>query len=163
MKYLFNDVEGFNLNDWATADETTGRVHYSGHLHNNGGEDLTIEEYAAVKGWEKIVITDEKSFFERYDARQRELFLTGPKQISRADYWDALEVLPPENWQRDRIFEHFRMMEYTTGNITTQYARLMTDDGGHLFICKPIEVTDRTTWITIDDFNGLVELPESDD
>ena len=49
----------------------------------------------------------------------------GPwQEITEEKWWDALEVLPPEKWQTVAGVEIFRMMEYTTGDITSHYARI---------------------------------------
>lgn len=79
------------------------------------------------------------------------------KQISRAHYNDKLEVLPPENWVRGN-FEHFRMMEYYSLQTTQQYAAF-----AGIYLEKLIDVTDKSTWITIDDFEGLEPLPPEQD
>lgn len=46
------------------------------------------------------------------------------KEITKEEYWEMLECLPPEKWYRGGDHEMFRMIEYMTGNITGHYARI---------------------------------------
>lgn len=68
-------------------------------------------------------------------------------KIDKARYWEMLEVLPPENWVQCTGFEHFRMMEYSSGTLTTSFGKM-----GEQYIEKQIDVCDRSTWITAADF-----------
>jgi len=47
-------------------------------------------------------------------------------EINKGEWWEMLEVLPPENWIRSAYghWEGFRMMEYDTSNITGHYFRI---------------------------------------
>jgi len=45
------------------------------------------------------------------------------KEISEDEWWEALEVMPPEQWKHCGGIEFFRWMEYLTGRITSHYAR----------------------------------------
>lgn len=93
MIYLYDGSKEFNRREYATANEDDKRVHYSGYLHNDKGEDLTIDEYVKIKGWEQVCILNENDFMTLYSAQERKEFLTGPKQINREQYWDAFGVL----------------------------------------------------------------------
>ncbi len=42
-------------------------------------------------------------------------------EITREEFWDALECLPPENWKTVDGLEMFRMSEYYTADITAHY------------------------------------------
>ena len=46
------------------------------------------------------------------------------KEITREQWWDMLEVLPPEKWEKVQGVEIFRMCEYTSGTVTGHFARL---------------------------------------
>jgi hypothetical protein len=46
------------------------------------------------------------------------------QEITEEDWYDALEVLPPEKWETVRGVNIFRMSEYLAGNITAHYAKL---------------------------------------
>lgn len=139
-----NDFNGQNYHTL-----TNGFVDYSGALYNDGGDNFTLDEFMAHKGYNPAewAVLPSDVFMDLYEQKQRERFLTGPKQITEDDYHEMLNVLPPENWCRGE-FEHFRMCEYTSGTITTQYAHR-----NGKYICKPIDVCDQSTWITVEDFN----------
>ncbi|CAM3559438.1 hypothetical protein [Parendozoicomonas haliclonae] len=117
---------------------------------------------AAIESCRKANIEEKDDYklmtWAEFFQAQREKYITPPKQIDRAEWWDKLEVLPPENWQRGGSFEHFRMMEYWTGTITNQYAKLRCA-GGCLYLSKMIDTTDESTWIKLEDFDGLKLLP----
>jgi len=46
------------------------------------------------------------------------------KEISEEEWYENLEVLPPEKWETVRGVNIFRMCEYLTGNITAHFAKL---------------------------------------
>jgi hypothetical protein len=50
--------------------------------------------------------------------------ISEPVEITRETFWEALEVLPPEDWQGGAGGESFLMMEYYSGRITTVYVRI---------------------------------------
>lgn len=79
------------------------------------------------------------------------------KQITQAAFDDYLGEFPPENWCGG-VFEHFRCVEYWSYTETEQY--------GHrngIYITKRIDVTDKTTWLKLSDFDGFKPLTEADD
>lgn len=49
---------------------------------------------------------------------------TEPQEITRDQYWEMLEVLPPVGWKIYDSAESFKMSERLTGNITGIYARV---------------------------------------
>lgn len=79
-----------------------------------------------------------------------------PKEITDEQYYEALGCLPPENWYvTQEGISVFRMSEYQTGSITTQY--------GHYngkYIQKYIDVGDKTTWI---DLHDIINAEGSED
>jgi hypothetical protein len=46
------------------------------------------------------------------------------KEITEDEWYENLEVLPPEKWETVRGVNIFRMSEYLTGNITAHFAKL---------------------------------------
>lgn len=46
------------------------------------------------------------------------------KEITAERWHEMLNILPPQKWQTVAGVELFRMMEYTTGNITAHFARV---------------------------------------
>lgn len=72
---------------------------------------------------------------ERYpDAQQMSLeeakealesnLIGDPERISKEQFIEALEVLPPESWRNCGETESFKMSEYFYGNITSIYVRI---------------------------------------
>jgi hypothetical protein len=148
----------------AISSVTNGYVDFSGYLHNNGGQNLTLQEYTALKTAEAIkagkpapafsALTWEE-FAPLADAHDRQKFLTPARQITPERFDEMLNVMPPENWKRETGFQHFRMMEYTSGDYTEQFAKR-----GDFCIQKMIKVSDRSTWISLQDFITLQTVPE---
>lgn len=55
-------------------------------------------------------------------AKERAL-CTDPVEISRERFEDALDTLPPQNWQRGMLCESFEFCEHTSGRVTTIFCR----------------------------------------
>ncbi len=62
--------------------------------------------------------------WEEYDKRHQALFIQPPDEITEGEYRQALEVLPPDDWQHAGDTESFKMCEHMTGPITGIYARI---------------------------------------
>lgn len=77
-----------------------------------------LEEMRRESGSE-LLVADEATFNALHDAS----YTTQPEQISKEDYMDGLECLPPMQWGRWDGVESFRFSEFYSGNITTIYAR----------------------------------------
>jgi len=45
-------------------------------------------------------------------------------EIDREQWWEMLEVLPPQGWKQTGDEESFKLMEHWSGNITNIYARI---------------------------------------
>lgn len=60
---------------------------------------------------------------EQIDAAQTAAFVKPVSEIREADYWYALEVLPPVGWKSSRGVESFKMSERLCGNITSIFAQ----------------------------------------
>ena len=63
-------------------------------------------------------------------------------EITKEQWWDALEVLPPMAWHTADEVERFLMSEFTTGSFTNQYARL-----GERYFVKTVNARDKSSWI----------------
>jgi len=46
------------------------------------------------------------------------------REITEKDFWEMLEVLPPEGWKQETNCESFKLCEYWSGTITDIYARI---------------------------------------
>jgi len=60
---------------------------------------------------------------EEYEAQLVQAVRTESVEITRRQYLEALEVLPPLDWEGSRGNESFKLSEFHTGNITSIYAR----------------------------------------
>lgn len=104
----------------AYNDNGTIRCRFSGYL-NNLEKDQTVEEYLkANPGFECLPFD---TVLEEIHTVQDRKLLTEWKEINEDEWMDALECLPPQKWQTVDGVNIFRMCEYTTGNITSHYAR----------------------------------------
>lgn len=91
--------------------------------------------------------------------------------ITKEEFWEKLEVLPPEHWVTDTRLKHFRMSEYLTGTYTNQYAEMShVNNFGFtvdLYGTRLIDAVDKSTWITaeqmIEAYDALVESGEGYD
>jgi hypothetical protein len=57
-------------------------------------------------------------------ASQAAALTTGPVQITKQVFIDMLECLPPLGWERRLNSESFKLSEFTSGRITSIYARV---------------------------------------
>ncbi len=79
---------------------------------------LTKEQLSAQMKTE-LLVTDRDTFCKM----KEDSYVTAPKPITKEQFRDALECLPPLQWVRHLGVESFRFMERYTGSITTIYAR----------------------------------------
>ena len=92
--------------------------------------------------------------FEQFQDAQKEFLCNGPiSEVTEEDYWEHLEVLPPEYYGTIDGVTMFCMCEHYTGTFTTQYAKY----NGRYFSAM-VDVSDRKTWI----YNRLHQLPEQE-
>jgi hypothetical protein len=59
---------------------------------------------------------------QEYDEQLIDAVRTDPVEITREQYVDALEVLPPMDWQATKGDGSFKMSEFYTSNVTWIYA-----------------------------------------
>ena len=62
--------------------------------------------------------------FDAAYAAMQAAYIKAPVEITRARFWEMLEILPPKNWRQHRDSESFMMIEHTIGNITSIFVRL---------------------------------------
>jgi hypothetical protein len=77
-----------------------------------------------------------------YQHTQEHYCAIPPERITEAQYIDALEALPPENWGRQVIgglaIETFAFMEYINFDITRVYAKI---NGEHWALQRPADTS----------------------
>ena len=134
---------GFCLSSTYTDSQGIERVRHSGYLAGKD-VDLTVSEYLEGRADCRLVSMEE---FDSMLQRHYASLVTDTSEITEKEYWEALEVLPPEHWVRGDGFEHFRMCEYWSGTITQQYAT-----NGRQWLTKRIDTMRPDTWISATDF-----------
>lgn len=82
---------------------------------------------------------------QEYETMLRNTVLKRPiQEITKKEYQDQLNVLPPVNWCRIGDFEMFCMSERIRGSYTTQYAHDLKTDK---YYAKTVDMDDPDTWI----------------
>ena len=122
MKYYLIDTSiKFNGSITSSVTKSGSKllVDYSGYLHNNKGDDLTLEEYQKLFPDKKFIVVDTDELYKNYIQPYCE-GLQGPwSEISESRYNDLLECLPPVHWTTIQNIEFFFISEATTFTIHT--------------------------------------------
>ncbi|MHA1220158.1 MAG: hypothetical protein ACTSQB_00315 [Candidatus Heimdallarchaeota archaeon] len=118
------------------------------HIYNFFSEKKSatnkMDELNLAEGVENHEIMNFGTFLEK----EKVFWITGEvHRITRSDFWNHLEILPPMNWKNDGILETFMMSEYMTGTFTEQYGSYCGE-----YISKLVDTTDPSTHIKIEDF-----------
>ena len=89
--------------------------------------------------------------YEEFLVKQAKEFADKPINIiSKQEWWDALECLPPLKWHDRGGMEVFFMSEFYTGNYTSMYVKVVIG-GEDTYACKTVNFKDESTWITEDE------------
>lgn len=113
---------------------------YGDKEQNKDGFYTRQYEKAVKKADAKILIMD----FEEWEAaKKKELCKDSDMiEVSKEDFEDALNVLPPLAWGTHENVEMFCMSEFYSGTITNQYGRY-----NGKYYCKLVDYRDKSTWI----------------
>ena len=89
-----------------------------------GTDDALLPDYLAEldPSEEWVVLPFEEAVREVHSNRNRS-FCEPPRSISSEEWHTALEVLPPEGWERNKGVEGFCSSEFLIGNLTSHYVR----------------------------------------
>ena len=111
--------------------ENQEAVNYYDYIDKYGRSygGLTAEEYKE-KGF-LVLPPDEAD--QIISANQDRAFLSDWSEISKDQYWDALEVLPPLGFVAKYDFQLFWLREFLISNITDVYVALKTKSGPRFF------------------------------
>ena len=83
--------------------------------------------------------------FEDFKKQEQKKLLSGkPKKITKKEYYNMLEVLPPQNYITVGNITEFCMSEHYTGVYTSQYAY---NRANNTYYTKIVDVTDEKTWL----------------
>lgn len=113
----------------ATHLQTTATPDASGTLWADWS-DKTAADYIAElnadlkPGDAPFELIDVDEACKLIDEAMAEKYLNDWTEITRDEWEDKLNILPPEKWQTVAGVEIFRMCEYLTGNITQHLARI---------------------------------------
>ena len=112
------------------------------HLANYGGDYWKQQ----VESCTKNVISGCKVMtFEEFRVLERNKLLDGKlTEVTKEQYWDALEQLPPLHWTTHNNVEMFCISEMWTASYTSQYAH---DKSTNKYYCAMVDSLDRSTWI----------------
>lgn len=76
--------------------------------------------------------------------QKKQLTSDAPEEITKEEYNDMLNILPPLKWGTYHNVESFCMSEFYTGTLTNQYAYNLVNGK---YYRKLVDITDRNTWI----------------
>ncbi len=83
--------------------------------------------------------------FDEFLKRQKQIMLSdGITEITKEEFDEAFNILPPLKWCRKSNMEMFCMSEMYTGTYTTQYAFDLVNSK---YYKTMVDVTDPETWI----------------
>lgn len=105
--------------------------------------DLTLVEYIATHD-DDLDVLPLSAAIELAEAASVARYCSGWHEISADDWQEALNCLPPENWQKVLGVSIFRCSERLTGNITAHYAQV-----GSRYWCANLPTTTRYTEIAV--------------
>jgi len=128
MLYVIDQSKPFNGRIESSMRDDV-HVDYSGALHNNNGQNLTLAEYREATG-EDVKAVSESELDSLLNTYYRSL-VSNPSQITAEQYDYALEVLPPCKFGTVGSVTVFHMLERLTGNMVSWYANL----GGKYYEC----------------------------
>lgn len=109
-------------------------------------------DYESDRGYWESRLAQEKArsyavmtYGEWLDFEREKLLTPEMVEITKQDYENALNVLPPRNWHTRNNIEEFCSREMYSGTYTTQYAfQLVT---GRYF-AKMVDCADSSTWLS---------------
>lgn len=107
-----------------TTVTTTAQGSFADYSHyQNNGVNMTVDEYLSTlpEGFKVMTFDDA---LDMIAAAEDHAYSKPFAEITAEQFDEALNCLPPENWQTVAGVNIFRMCEYTTSNITAHYATL---------------------------------------
>ena len=94
---------------------------YGGELFEELVSELNAKREDGTPEYQIMKLDDAMPLIE---AAQKAEYCGDWQEISEDEWYENLEVLPPEKWETVRGVNIFRMCEYLTGNITAHFAKL---------------------------------------
>lgn len=139
------------LLDGETPEEGIRRAEESRDKSIARYEEIMAGKYASTYFANQLEQEKHKTFevmsLHEFSERQKAYLCSGePEEISREDYENALNCLPPLGWMQGDSREWFFMSEMYTGTITNQH---YYDKKTGKYYCKTVDICDRKTWIDL--------------
>jgi hypothetical protein len=94
---------------------------YSGETFDALIADLNDKREAGSPAFQIMPLEEAIPLMEE---AQKAKYCSDWQEITEKEWFENLEVLPPEKWETVRGVNIFRMCEYLTGNITAHFANL---------------------------------------
>ncbi|REC93378.1 hypothetical protein [Kushneria indalinina] len=142
------------------GNNTAFRGIYSVHYSEQEARDNLprVEAYYREREPERLPV--QVMTFDEFFALQKSALSARPAdRIDSEKFREMLEVLPPKHWYIGKHskqfcmsvhFERFCMIEHFYNSWTSQYVQK-----GYRFMCKLVDVTDKATWVTQNNFDEL--------
>lgn len=83
----------------------------------------TLEDYKQMLGNDNLIALDWDTYYEEYYSMYLQSLQKPFVEITKEDWWDALECLPPMRWTRFDGGEYFFISEATTASLHSCYVR----------------------------------------
>lgn len=155
LDHVIVDVNGGYccVYDFCTPETAAGiiaRAEEKAKKQVNDYNNLIIEYPDRADYWKSCKAQYEKAKYEmmtfsEYLERQKKEMVSGPvTEVTKEDFDNALNCLPPLKWCTRHNMEMFCMREMYTGTYTTQYAYSLVS--GKYFSAM-VDITDENTWI----------------
>lgn len=95
--------------------------------------------------------------YQAFQEAQRTKLLQPAEEVTEDKFYFALECLPPLNWNNTADgLNTFFMSEFWTASFTHQYATA-TIGTRQRYFKKMVDYVDKSTWMTLDELNGIVK------
>lgn len=105
----------------APGEQVPTHVDYSGYLYNEGGNNLTLDEYRQKTGQPGLSALTAQELEPHQTAYLKGL-QGNWERVSETDYEFALNCMPPQGWRDlDTRFNIFYLMEAYTGDLHSHY------------------------------------------
>ena len=119
-----------------------------------------IADMESSKEYTDIQIMAYSDFAVKEAESMKEHYKVGtPKQVSKARFWEMLEMLPPQNWVRLNGAEGFRFAECLTGDLYSYFLRI----GENYFEMVNHSGSDYSTMLQACEALDLVDMPDIED
>lgn len=153
LELVIADKNGKELYTFTTEQDKEKDLHLanrSTRLHIERYSELILDYPDRAEYWTSCLnrhkaISWEIMTYEDFREREKKNLITGELlEITKEDFDEHFNMLPPLKWCTRHNVEMFCMREMYTGTYTTQYAYSLVTGK---YYCTMVDVTDPETWI----------------